>query len=108
MQCCVQVGKVVLSMEVCRVIPDQHYLKELDEAQTAEMIKFTSKNPATRASTIKNGLQILDFDIIEYLKEAGVKVSNEMVVVPARVLPTPTVCYHPSSREASFKPKDGA
>ncbi|KAF9304752.1 eukaryotic translation initiation factor 2C, 2 [Mortierella antarctica] len=105
---CVRVGKVVLPMEVCKVIPGQRYPKKLDEAQTADMIKFTSKNPATRANTIKNGLQILDFDNNEYLKEAGMKVSNEMVVVPARVFPAPTVCYHPSSRESSFKPKDGA
>ncbi|KAG0020067.1 Eukaryotic translation initiation factor 2C [Podila clonocystis] len=104
---CVRVGKVALPMEVCKVIPGQRYPKQLDEAQTAEMINFTSKNPAARANTIKSGLQILNFDNNEYLKEAGMKVSNEMAVVPARVLPTPTVCYHPSSRESSFVPNDG-
>ncbi|KAG0016721.1 Eukaryotic translation initiation factor 2C [Podila clonocystis] len=71
------------------------------------MINFTSRNPAARANTIRSGLQILNFDNNEYLKKAGMKVSDEMVVVPARVLPTPTVCYHPSSRESSFVPNDG-
>ncbi|KAG0330088.1 Eukaryotic translation initiation factor 2C [Podila horticola] len=104
---CVRVGKIVLPIEVCKVIPGQRYPKKLDEAQAADMIKFTAKNPAARANTIKNGLQILNFDNNEYLKEAGMKVSNEMAIVPARVLPTPTVCYHPSSKESSFVPKDG-
>lgn len=105
---CVRVGKIVLPIEVCKVVPGQRYPKKLDQAQTADMIKFTAKNPAARANTIKNGLQILDLEKNEYLKGMGMKVSNEMAVVPARILPVPTVCYHPSSRDASFVPKEGA
>ncbi|KAI9236747.1 MAG: Piwi domain-containing protein [Podila humilis] len=105
---CVRAGKVILPIEVCKVVPGQRYPKKLDEAQTADMINFSSKSPTARANTIKNGLQILNFEKNEYLKEAGMKISNEMVVVPARVLPAPTVCYHPSSQEASFVPKNGA
>ncbi|CAG8579185.1 6251_t:CDS:1, partial [Acaulospora colombiana] len=34
-------------------------------------------------------------------------VANEMVVTPARVLPTPVINYHVSSKEAMFTPRNG-
>ena len=42
------------------------------------------------------------------MKEFGLQVNNEMAVVQARVLPAPKLQYHPSSREASFVPRNGA
>ncbi|KAG0337299.1 Eukaryotic translation initiation factor 2C [Podila humilis] len=106
---CVRVGKTaMLPLEVCKVEQGQRYPKKLDEAQTADMIKFTSQNPAVRANTIKNGLQVLNYNENEYLLDAGMKISSEMSVIPSRVLPPPMVQYNPTSREASFTPRDGA
>ncbi|KAG0335588.1 Eukaryotic translation initiation factor 2C [Podila horticola] len=105
---CVKVGKtIVLPMEVCKVVPGQRCQKKLDEAQTADMIKFTSQNPSARANTIKNGLKILNYDDNEILRDVGMKISSEMAVIKARVLPAPVVSYHPSSREPNFTPRDG-
>ncbi|KAG0077322.1 hypothetical protein BGZ90_007372, partial [Linnemannia elongata] len=106
---CVQAGKnIILPLELCSVIEGQRYMKKLDERQTTDMIKFTSQPPQVRANNIKDGLKILKYDDNEYLKEFGMKVSNEMVQIKARVLPAPTVCYHAQSRDANFVPRDGA
>ncbi|CAB4489033.1 unnamed protein product [Rhizophagus irregularis] len=43
----------------------------------------------------------------EYLKQFGMEVSNNMTVVNARILPTPTIQYHPTSKENRIEPKHG-
>ncbi|CAG8668612.1 21019_t:CDS:2 [Gigaspora margarita] len=96
-----------LPMEVCDVIEGQRHTRKLNEKQTADMIKFTCQQPHMRANKIKRGLEILNYRSNPYLQQFGMKVSNEMAVVNARVLPTPTLQYHQSSREASFAPRDG-
>jgi hypothetical protein len=72
------------------------------------MIKFTCQPPHIRANKIKMGLDTLNYRDNEQMNQFGMKVSNEMTVVQARVLPTPTINYHNSSREASFAPKGGS
>ncbi|KAF9950945.1 eukaryotic translation initiation factor 2C, 2 [Mortierella alpina] len=106
---CVVTGRdVFLPMEICFVIPGQRHLKKLNEKQTADMIKFTCQPPHVRANKIKDGLKILSYQDNEYLQDFGVKVATEMAMVNARVLPTPNISYHPSSRMANFVPRDGA
>ncbi|KAF9096333.1 eukaryotic translation initiation factor 2C, 2 [Mortierella sp. GBA35] len=106
---CVKVGKsIMLPLELCSVIDGQRYTKKLDERQTVDMIKFTSQPPAARLNNIKNGLKVLKYDDNEFLKDFGMRVSNEMVEIKARVLAAPTVCYHPQSKDANFIPRDGA
>ncbi|CAB5379107.1 unnamed protein product [Rhizophagus irregularis] len=96
-----------LPIEVCDVIPGQRYIQKLNEIQTAEMYKFTCQPPCTRANKIQAGLNILDYQNNEYLKQFGMEVSNNMTVVNARILPTPTIQYHPTSRENRIEPKHG-
>ncbi|OAQ24024.1 Piwi-domain-containing protein [Linnemannia elongata AG-77] len=106
---CVVTGKdVFLPMEICSVIEGQRHVKKLNETQTAEMIKFTCQPPQVRANKIKDGLQILNYHENEFLNDFGMRVANEMVQVDARVLPAPTISYHPSSRPATFVPRDGS
>src|SRR5690242_16317462 len=69
------------------------------------MIRFTCQPPDVRANNIRQGSKILNY---QYLQQFGIRVSNEMAVVKARVLPAPILHYHPSSREAAFVPKNGA
>ncbi|CAB4493671.1 unnamed protein product [Rhizophagus irregularis] len=40
-----------------------------------------------------------DYRNDEYMQQFGVRVSNEMAMVDGRILPTPTIHYHPSSRD---------
>ncbi|RIA95249.1 Piwi domain-containing protein [Glomus cerebriforme] len=106
---CVVVRKeTCLPMEVCNVVEGQRYMRKLNEKQTADMIKFTCQPPSVRANKITQGLQILDYRQNEYMQQFGLKVSNEMAVVQARVLPAPKLQYHPTSRDASFVPNNGS
>ncbi|KAF0507182.1 Piwi-domain-containing protein [Gigaspora margarita] len=106
---CVVVKKdVFLPMEVCEVIEGQRYIRKLSEKQTADMIRFTCQPPHMRANKIKQGVEILNYRGNEYLQQFGVTVSNDMIMAPARVIPTPTLQYHPSSREAAIVPREGS
>ncbi|KAF9930836.1 Eukaryotic translation initiation factor 2C [Linnemannia zychae] len=108
MPCVVVSRDIFLPMEICTVIEGQRHMKKLNERQTADMIKFTCQPPHVRANKIKNGLKILDYHDNEFLNDFGVKVATEMVQINARILPPPTISYHPSSRQANFVPRDGA
>ncbi|CAG8654357.1 5692_t:CDS:10, partial [Ambispora leptoticha] len=106
---CVVVNKdMFLPMEVCQVIEGQRYMRKLNEKQTADMIKFTCTQPNIRANKIIQGYNILNYRENDHMKQFGMKVSNQMTEVSARVLPVPTVQYHPSSRPSSIQPKEGA
>uniref|UniRef100_A0A1D1XV91 Protein argonaute MEL1 n=1 Tax=Anthurium amnicola TaxID=1678845 RepID=A0A1D1XV91_9ARAE len=99
---CIVVRKnVYLPMEVCDVIPGQRYPRKLDEKQTADMIKFTCQRPDVRANKIQAGYDILHRGN-EYLQHFGMRISNEMAVVNARVLPAPTIQYSNSSARPDF------
>ncbi|CAG8457935.1 8826_t:CDS:2 [Funneliformis mosseae] len=99
---CVVVRKdTSLPIEVCEVVKQE-------KRQTADMIKFTCQQPHVRANKIMQGLDILNYRENEYMRQFGLQVSEEMAVVPARVLPAPKIQYHPSSRDAAFTPKDGS
>ncbi|CAG8449098.1 3430_t:CDS:10 [Funneliformis mosseae] len=99
---------VCLPMEVCEVVEGQRHVRKLNKDQVQDMIKFTCQPPNMRANKIRQGLDILDYRGNEYLQQFGMRISNEMAVVQARILPTPTIQYHPSSRDHEFKPREGA
>ncbi|CAG8640857.1 6105_t:CDS:10, partial [Ambispora gerdemannii] len=106
---CVTVKKDMhYPMEVCEVIEGQRFLRKLNERQTADMIKFTCQPPHIRANKIKQGLEILNYRNNEYLRQFGMSVSSDMAMVQARILPTPTLKYHPNSREHTVTPRDGS
>lgn len=45
------------------------------------MIKFTCQSPHLRANKIKQGVDILNYRKNEYLKQFGLEVASEMIVV---------------------------
>lgn len=118
---CLKVGSiqraVFLPLEVCDIIPGQRYLRKLNEQQTAQMIRLTCQTPDRRANKIAQaindlGLAERNTGIIasdkDFLENFGVKVSEEMMEIPARVLDPPTIQYHPTSREPLITPREGA
>ncbi|GBC06892.1 hypothetical protein RclHR1_07120005 [Rhizophagus clarus] len=105
---CVVVRKeTYLPMEICNVVGGQRYMRKLNERQTTEMIKFTRQPPQSRADKINQGIQILNYQQNEYIHQFGFRVSNEMAITQARILPAPKLHYHPSSRNSTFTPMDG-
>ncbi|PKK58711.1 Piwi-domain-containing protein, partial [Rhizophagus irregularis] len=97
-----------LPIEVCDVIPEQRYMQKLDCNLTNKMTKFARQNPTIRANRIQTGLNILNYQDNRYLKQFGMEVSNDMTVVNARILPTPTIQYHQSSRKSHVRPNGGS
>src|SRR3954453_8084509 len=83
-------------------------MRELNERQTAEMIKFTRQSPIIRANKIRQGANILNYQQNEYMQQFGLRISHEMVITQARVLPAPTLHCHPASKEDTFIPKNGS
>ncbi|RGB24745.1 Piwi domain-containing protein [Rhizophagus diaphanus] len=96
-----------LPIEVCDVIREQRYMRKLIGKQTEDMMNFARQNPNVRANKIQDGLNILNYRDNEYLQQFGMSISNNMTVVNARILPTPTIQYHPTSRERRIEPKGG-
>ncbi|TDL21938.1 Piwi-domain-containing protein [Rickenella mellea] len=81
--------------ELCEIEPGQAFRGVLDERATAEMIKYACNPPAVNATAItQDGLGKLGFPQQATPMEGfGVSISTEMTVVPARVLPPPSVEY---------------
>ncbi|GES99674.1 piwi domain-containing protein [Rhizophagus clarus] len=104
---CVMVEEeVFLPMEICEIIENQRYFRKLNDRQNSEIIKFTCQPPYLRENKIKTGIKELDYGS-KHMAQFDMKVSHEMAIVKARILPTPTINYHSSSKEASFIPKGG-
>ncbi|PKY39143.1 Piwi-domain-containing protein [Rhizophagus irregularis] len=97
-----------LPMEVCNVVKGQRYMRRmLDERQTANMTKLTCQPPQSRANKINQGIQILNYRQNQYMQQFDFRVSNEMAITQARILPAPKLQYHPTSRDSAFIPRNG-
>ncbi|CAG8663706.1 17322_t:CDS:10 [Rhizophagus irregularis] len=106
--CIIARKNIHLPIEICDVIPEQRYMRKLDRDLSDKMTNFARQNPTIRANRIQTGLNILNYQNNEYLKQFGIEVSNNMAVVNARILPTPTIQYHQSSRESCVRPNCGS
>lgn len=71
----------------------------------AAMIKSTAIKPEDREEKIRRSLRVLDFSANQYLSAFGLQISPEMMTVPARVLPSPTIEFRDRVHE---KPQAGA
>lgn len=101
-----------LPMELCTVHPGQAYRRLLSGDQTSEMLKFAARFPNLNAMSIAgtsaapgNGIRLLRLDNqTNSLSPWGFRVSTDMISVPGRILPTPTVVYG----KKSLQPRGGS
>ncbi|CAL1702590.1 unnamed protein product [Somion occarium] len=98
-----------LPAELCEIPPNQAFHGLLSDKATAEMIKIACNIPAYNADAIVNqGFPQLGLDPnapAGPLQGFGISVSNDMTVVPARILDAPRVAYksgQPNVRDASW------
>ncbi|TCD66063.1 hypothetical protein EIP91_001871 [Steccherinum ochraceum] len=98
-----------LPPELCEIPPNQAYHGLLDSTSTAAMIKLACKNPAFNADAIVNqGLPLLGLKqnaVAGPVAGFGLAVSNDMAVIPARILAPPSVAYRagkPNIRDAGW------
>ncbi|PWA02726.1 hypothetical protein BB558_001130 [Smittium angustum] len=97
-----------IPMELCKLEPGHHYKRKLNEQQTSTMIKFACQKPKARQEMIQRNFNDMNCNNNPVMKAFNFSVSNRMVTLKARQLPTPEVFYSDASRERSLKPNGGA
>lgn len=95
--------------ELCEIISGTPYVGKLDGRETAQMIKYACNDPATNANSIvREGLPRLGLNpsaAPSPLAAFGIRVASEMTVIPARVLPQPSLSYkvgRPTIKDGSW------
>ncbi|KAF2215264.1 hypothetical protein CERZMDRAFT_56848 [Cercospora zeae-maydis SCOH1-5] len=95
-----------LPMELCWITPGQAYRRLLNGNQTSEMLRFAARAPNLNAMSIAgvagspgNGLRLLHLadpagdPQAASVQPFGFRVGTDMITVPGRILPSPTVKY---------------
>ncbi|KAL3618099.1 argonaute 1B [Castilleja foliolosa] len=108
---CLQVGNTqkpnYLPMEVCKIVEGQRYSKRLNERQITALLKVTCQRPQQRQEDILRTVRLNQYHKDPYAEEFGIKISEDMAQVEARVLPAPRLKYHDSGREKDCLPSVG-
>ncbi|CAJ2667198.1 unnamed protein product [Trifolium pratense] len=90
---CLQVGNTqrpnYLPMEVCKIVEGQRYSKRLNERQITALLKVTCQRPLDRERDIMQTVHHNAYHDDPYAKEFGIKISDKLAQVEARILPPP-------------------
>nr|DAD19664.1 TPA_asm: hypothetical protein HUJ06_021127 [Nelumbo nucifera] len=108
---CLQVGNQkkanYLPMEACKIVEGQRYTKRLNERQITALLKVTCQRPRDRENDILQTVQHNAYDQDAYAKEFGIKISEKLASVEARILPAPWLKYHDTGKEKDCLPQVG-
>lgn len=108
---CLQVGNTqrpnYLPMEVCKIVEGQRYSKRLNERQITALLKVTCQRPQEREKDILKTVSHNAYGQDPYAKEFGIKISQNLASVEARILPPPRLKYHDTGRERDCLPQVG-
>ncbi|KAF8529210.1 argonaute-like protein [Hysterangium stoloniferum] len=107
---CVEVGNgALIPLELCMVPAGQIMRKQVPPEKTRDVLQFSTQKPQDRLNSIKNGIDVFEYNRSEYLKSFGMQVKTQTpVMVPARVLQPPTLVYGKESKQRNIKPENGA
>jgi eukaryotic translation initiation factor 2C len=105
---CLQVGNQqrpnYFPMEVCKIVEGQRYSKRLNERQITALLKVTCQRPKDREMDILQTVYHNAYHEDPYAKEFGIKISDRLASVEARIFPPPWLKYHDTGREKDFFP----
>lgn len=108
---CLQVGNQqrpnYLPMEVCKIVAGQRYSKKLNDRQISALLRFTCQRPQDRENAILQTVYENAYNKDPYAKEFGIKISDKLASVEARILPAPRLKYHDSGKEKDCQPEEG-
>ncbi|KAJ0974499.1 hypothetical protein J5N97_016464 [Dioscorea zingiberensis] len=108
---CLQVGNQqrpnYLPMEVCKIVEGQRYSKRLNEKQITALLKVTCQRPQEREHDIIRTVHHNAYHDDPYAREFGIKISEKLASVEARILPAPWLKYHDTGREKDVLPRVG-
>lgn len=108
---CLQVGNQqrpnYLPMEVCKIVAGQRYSKKLNNRQITALLRVTCQRPQDRENAILQTVYQNAYNKDPYAKEFGIKISDRLASVEARILPAPRLKYHDSGKEKDCQPEEG-
>ncbi|XP_052875109.1 protein argonaute 1-like isoform X3 [Gossypium arboreum] len=108
---CLQVGNQqranYLPMEVCKIVEGQRYSKRLNERQITALLRVTCQRPQEREYDIIETVHQNAYHEDPHAKEFGIKISEKLASVEARILPAPWLKYHDTGREKNCLPQVG-
>ncbi|KAL8671085.1 MAG: hypothetical protein Q9168_004410 [Polycauliona sp. 1 TL-2023] len=96
---------IVYPMELCTMLPNQRYMKNLDDEQTRKLVENAIQPPHERLSRIDEGLENLDWDNDPFLKRFGLKIHSKRIETKARILSPPILQFAGSEKFPETKPK---
>ncbi|RKP18566.1 Piwi-domain-containing protein [Rozella allomycis CSF55] len=103
---CIEMGseerRINVPVECCLIVPNQKYVGQVGENETAEMIAASNKRPQERMKEIQKQYFNMAKMLSEPLKEFGIELGNEMKNVIAHVIEPPLINY-----DKSVKPNNG-
>jgi eukaryotic translation initiation factor 2C len=94
-------------LQVCKIVEGQRYSKKLNNKQVTNILRATCQRPQQREQRIHEMVLHNKYTDDRFAQEFGIKVCNDLVSVPARVLPPPMLKYHDSGREKTCAPSVG-
>ncbi|XP_044950793.1 protein argonaute 1C-like [Hordeum vulgare subsp. vulgare] len=108
---CLQVGNQqrpnYLPMEVCKIVEGQRYSKRLNQNQIRALLDETCQYPRDRERDITQMVKHNAYQEDPYAKEFGIKISDRLASVDARILPAPRLKYNETGREKDCLPRVG-
>ncbi|KAM0886935.1 hypothetical protein ACQ4PT_029393 [Festuca glaucescens] len=108
---CLQVGNQrrpnYLPMEVCKIVEGQRYSKRLNQGQIRALLEETCQRPHDRERDIIQMVNRNSYNDDPYAKEFGIKISERLALVEARVLPAPRLKYSQTGKEKDCLPRVG-
>ncbi|KAK0416178.1 hypothetical protein QR680_012330 [Steinernema hermaphroditum] len=110
---CLHVGpahrSIFFPLEVCLLDSPQKYAKKLSERQTSQIIRAAAVDAEHREKRISSLFQQAGFNKDPFLKEFGLKISEDMFETVGRILKPPQIQYGENRRtDPIVVPKDGA
>ncbi|KAF3781924.1 argonaute 10 protein [Nymphaea thermarum] len=108
---CLEVGNQkkanYLPMEACKIVEGQRYTKRLNGKQITALLKVTCERPKDREMNILQTVYHNAYDQDPYAQEFGIKISEKLASVEARILPAPWLKYHETGKEKDCLPHIG-
>ncbi|XP_031493653.1 protein argonaute 10-like [Nymphaea colorata] len=108
---CLEVGNQkkanYLPMEACKIVEGQRYTKRLNGKQITALLKVTCERPKDREMNILQTVYRNAYDQDPYAQEFGIKISEKLASVEARILPAPWLKYHETGKEKDCLPHIG-
>lgn len=97
-----QQNPVYLPAELCEVLPGQIFGGDPTSDMRSAMIKFSCRKPPQNyESIITEGLEIMGISNNK-TREVGIKLSEDMTTVPARILNAPNLLYAKKTTKTAF------